>query len=124
MISAAFSAEDDRDEIHRRLSAITLDHGLAIDSLYGLKVIDLESRANSLFELSLQGLVESSQLLAVVTSWTYWLSQFTVLLDGATRDAERRMQLEGKVALITGGSRNIGLACGEALAEAGDDWRR
>ncbi len=45
----------------------------------GLKVIDLESRANSLFELSLQGLVESSQLLAVVTSWTYWLSQFTVL---------------------------------------------
>ena len=45
----------------------------------GLKVIDLESRANSLFELSLQGLLESSQLLAVVTSWTYWLSQFTVL---------------------------------------------
>jgi membrane-associated phospholipid phosphatase len=45
----------------------------------GLKVIDLESRANSLFELSLQGLVQSSQLLAVVTSWTYWLSQFTVL---------------------------------------------
>jgi membrane-associated phospholipid phosphatase len=42
-------------------------------------VIDLESRANSLFELSLQGLVESSQLLAVITSWTYWLSQFTVL---------------------------------------------
>jgi membrane-associated phospholipid phosphatase len=45
----------------------------------GLKVIDLESRANSLFEISLQGLVQSSQLLAVVTSWTYWLSQFTVL---------------------------------------------
>ncbi len=45
----------------------------------GLKVIDLESRANSLFELSLQGLVQSSELLAVMTSWTYWLSQFTVL---------------------------------------------
>jgi membrane-associated phospholipid phosphatase len=45
----------------------------------GLKVIDLESRANSLFELSLQGFLDSSQLLAVVTSWTYWLSQFTVL---------------------------------------------
>jgi hypothetical protein len=45
----------------------------------GLKVIDLESRANALFELSLQGLVESSHLLAVATSWTYWLSQFTVL---------------------------------------------
>jgi len=45
----------------------------------GLKVIDIESRANSLFELSLQRLVDSSQLLAVMTSWTYWLSQFTVL---------------------------------------------
>jgi membrane-associated phospholipid phosphatase len=45
----------------------------------GLKVIDLESRANTLFELSLQGLVDSSRLLAVITSWTYWLSQFTVL---------------------------------------------
>ena len=45
----------------------------------GLKVIDIESRANALFELSLQGLVESSHLLAVATSWTYWLSQFTVL---------------------------------------------
>jgi membrane-associated phospholipid phosphatase len=45
----------------------------------GLKVIDLESSANTLFELSLQGLVQSSQVLAVLTSWTYWLSQFTVL---------------------------------------------
>ena len=45
----------------------------------GLKVIDIESRANALFELSLQGLVESSHVLAVMTSWTYWLSQFTVL---------------------------------------------
>jgi membrane-associated phospholipid phosphatase len=45
----------------------------------GLKVIDFESRANTLFELSLQGLVDSSRVLAVMTSWTYWLSQFTVL---------------------------------------------
>ena len=45
----------------------------------GLKVIDIESRANALFELSLQGVVDSSRVLAVATSWTYWLSQFTVL---------------------------------------------
>jgi len=45
----------------------------------GLKVIDIEQKANALFELSLQGLVESSSLLALATSWTYWLSQFTVL---------------------------------------------
>lgn len=35
------SAEDDRDEIHRRLSAITLEHGVGMDSLTGLKVLDL-----------------------------------------------------------------------------------
>ena len=45
----------------------------------GLKVMDIERNANALFELSLQGLVESSRLLAFTTSWTYWLSQFTVL---------------------------------------------
>jgi membrane-associated phospholipid phosphatase len=45
----------------------------------GLRVIDFEQRVNGLFELSLQGAVESSRLLAVATSWTYWLSQFTVL---------------------------------------------
>jgi membrane-associated phospholipid phosphatase len=45
----------------------------------GLKVIDLETRANALFELSLQGVVQSWHVLALATSWTYWLSQFTVL---------------------------------------------
>ena len=45
----------------------------------GLKVIDLERNANALFELSLQRLAHSSQLLMTLTSWTYWLSQFTVV---------------------------------------------
>jgi membrane-associated phospholipid phosphatase len=45
----------------------------------GLGVIDIERHAHSLFELSLQRLAESSHFLAVLTAWTYWLSQFTVL---------------------------------------------
>ena len=45
----------------------------------GLKVIDLESRANALFELSCRGSSSRLEVLAVATSWTYWLSQFTVL---------------------------------------------
>jgi hypothetical protein len=45
----------------------------------GLKVIDIEQRAGSLFELSLQGVLQSSALLVTLSSWTYWLSQFTVL---------------------------------------------
>lgn len=35
------SAEDDRDEIHRRLEAITLDYGVGLDALAGLKVLDV-----------------------------------------------------------------------------------
>jgi membrane-associated phospholipid phosphatase len=45
----------------------------------GLKVIEIEQRANALFELSLQALVQSSEVLALATWVTYWLSQFTVL---------------------------------------------
>lgn len=45
----------------------------------GLTVIDLERRAGTLFELSLQGFLGSSQLLVQAASWTYWLSQFAVL---------------------------------------------
>jgi hypothetical protein len=45
----------------------------------GFKVIDIEQRANALFELSIQGAIHSSHLLVTLTGWTYWLSQFTVL---------------------------------------------
>ena len=45
----------------------------------GLKVIDLERRTGTLYELSLQGLIGSSRLLIELTSLTYWLSQFAVL---------------------------------------------
>jgi membrane-associated phospholipid phosphatase len=55
------------------------DRNPAVAFQNGLRVIDIEQRVNGLFELSLQGIVDSSRLLAVATSWTYWLSQFTVL---------------------------------------------
>jgi hypothetical protein len=44
-----------------------------------LTVIDLEQKADALFELSLQRLIHSSELLTTLTSWTYWMSQFTVV---------------------------------------------
>jgi membrane-associated phospholipid phosphatase len=45
----------------------------------GLRVADLERRAGTLFELSLQGFLNSSHLLIELASVTYWLSQFAVL---------------------------------------------
>ncbi|MEX0674101.1 MAG: phosphatase PAP2 family protein [Gaiellaceae bacterium] len=49
----------------------------AIDN--GLAVIDAQQRLGALWELSLQGLLLSSSFLQMLTSWTYWLSQFAVL---------------------------------------------
>jgi hypothetical protein len=54
-----------------RSPAQALDNGLA--------VIDLQERFGGLWELSLQGLLLSSDFLMTLTSWTYWLSQFAVL---------------------------------------------
>jgi membrane-associated phospholipid phosphatase len=45
----------------------------------GFGVIKFEKHAHALFELSLQHVVASSHLLATLTYWTYWLSQFAVL---------------------------------------------
>ena len=45
----------------------------------GIRVVDLERHLSGLWELSLQSWAHSSELLTVMTSWTYWLSQFPVL---------------------------------------------
>ena len=45
----------------------------------GLHVIGIEQHTNALFELTLQRLVDGSDLLATAASWTYWNSEFTVL---------------------------------------------
>ncbi|MFN2471777.1 MAG: phosphatase PAP2 family protein [Gaiellaceae bacterium] len=45
----------------------------------GRAVIDLERYAHSLFEVDLQRILHSSEVLMGLASWTYWGSQFTVL---------------------------------------------
>ncbi len=45
----------------------------------GLRIADVEHRLTGLWELSIQSYVGSSGVLRVLTSWTYWHSQFTVL---------------------------------------------
>ncbi len=45
----------------------------------GLHVIGIEQNAHALIELTLQRVVDGSQLLATLASWTYWNSEFTVV---------------------------------------------
>jgi membrane-associated phospholipid phosphatase len=45
----------------------------------GLHVIGIERHAHALIELTLQRLVDGSQVLSTLASWTYWNSEFTVL---------------------------------------------
>lgn len=45
----------------------------------GWRVIGLEQRLTGLRELTFQGWTESSHFLAVLVSWTYWNSEFTVI---------------------------------------------
>jgi membrane-associated phospholipid phosphatase len=45
----------------------------------GLKVIDIERQANAFYELTFQQLVNQSHPLMVITSFTYWNSEFTVV---------------------------------------------
>jgi membrane-associated phospholipid phosphatase len=45
----------------------------------GLRVIDAERHFHGLFELTFQRLIDSSNLLMNLASWTYWNSEFTVV---------------------------------------------
>lgn len=55
------------------------DHDVGLAFANARRVADAEQRLGSLWELSLQGLIQSSDLLIRLTSWTYWLSQFAIL---------------------------------------------
>ncbi len=45
----------------------------------GLHVIQIERHMHGLIELTLQRIVDGSEVLATLASWTYWNSEFTVL---------------------------------------------
>jgi membrane-associated phospholipid phosphatase len=45
----------------------------------GLGVIGIEERVGDLFEITLAQFANSSELLGLLVSWTYWHSEFTVL---------------------------------------------
>src|SRR5438132_14429281 len=55
------------------------DHNTTKAFQNGLRVIDFESRAHALFELTFQNVALSYHWLGDLTSFTYWNSEFTVV---------------------------------------------
>jgi membrane-associated phospholipid phosphatase len=55
------------------------DRSPAVAFHNGREVIDFESRVTGLWELTLQSWTQSSHVLGLMVSWTYWLSQFGVV---------------------------------------------
>ena len=45
----------------------------------GLTVIHIERHASALFELTVQRVIDSSGLLRLAASWTYWSSEFVIV---------------------------------------------
>jgi membrane-associated phospholipid phosphatase len=45
----------------------------------GFKVIGIERNAHALFELTVQRLIDSSGVLRLAASWTYWSSEFVIV---------------------------------------------
>jgi len=54
-------------------------HDRAVAIAHGHWVINAESRIGDLFELTFQKVASSSHWLELAVSWTYWMSEFTVL---------------------------------------------
>jgi membrane-associated phospholipid phosphatase len=55
------------------------DRSPAVAFKNGRGVIDIESRATGLWELTLQSWTQSSHVLGLMVSWTYWVSQFGIV---------------------------------------------
>jgi membrane-associated phospholipid phosphatase len=54
-------------------------HDRALAIAHGHWVINAENRVGDLFELTFQKVASSSHWLELAVSWTYWMSEFTVL---------------------------------------------
>lgn len=67
------SAEDDRDEVHRRLEAITLDYGVQLADLSGLKVLDMTGRDSILAAADRAGRLQATalwgELQSLISQW-------------------------------------------------------
>jgi membrane-associated phospholipid phosphatase len=54
-------------------------HDRTLALAHGQWVINTEDRVGNVFELTFQKVASSSHLLELAVSWTYWMSEFTVL---------------------------------------------
>jgi RecA-family ATPase len=100
------SAEDDRDEVHRRLDAITLDYGVGLGDLPALKVIDLTGREAILAAAAPGGLLQATplwgELEALVGEWEPVLVVIDNLADVFGGEENSRAHARHFVSLLQG----------------------
>lgn len=108
------SAEDDRDEVHRRLSAITLDHGVGVDSLTGLKVVDLCGQDAVLAEADRSGRLQPTarwhEFVALARDWRPVLIGLDNLADVFAGEENSRPHARQFIGQLQGLATEIGAA--------------
>lgn len=108
------SAEDDRDEIHRRLSAITLDQSVRVDSLTGLKVLDLCGQEAVLAQADGRGRLCATprwdELVSLAREWEPRLIALDNLADIFAGEENSRPQARQFVGMLQGLAAELGAA--------------
>lgn len=100
------SAEDDRDEIHRRLEAITLDYGIDLAELSALKVVDVTGQDAVLATGDRQGRLGPTErwtdLQTLIDDWEPALVVIDNLADAFAGEENSRPHARQFIGLLQG----------------------
>ncbi len=100
------SAEDDRDEVHRRLDSITLDYGVDLADLAGLKVLDMTGEDAVLAAADHKGRLTPTdrwlEFVALAEAWEPVLLVIDNLADVFAGDENSRPHARQFVGLLQG----------------------
>lgn len=109
------SAEDDAEELHRRVEAIRLHYNAQFSDLSDLRLVDLVGESAVLGELTRNGIVKATPLFAAVAqeveSFRPDLLIADALADVFGGDENHRSQARQFIGLLKGLSQRFDLAC-------------
>jgi RecA-family ATPase len=108
------SAEDDGDEMHRRLFNITRCYGAKLAHLGNIKLVDLVGQDAVIGELSRSGKVVATELykfmVSMIALFRPGLVIIDALADGFSGDENNRSQARQFISMLRGTGKNYGCA--------------